>query len=172
MEGIDLRGVAAGRYEIVPYAPSLISGDNQSVTITVEDGESVDDRDFALSKGGVITGRVTGPDGRPMIMEPVKAARVDKANSNAASDFSGLSFTTDDRGIYRVYGLAPGPYKVSIGTADARLELAGLSYKRPSHTHTFHPGVTDETRAAHRRGYSWRRNGEHRHKGWSRKEDL
>jgi hypothetical protein len=140
--------VAAGRYSIIPYAPSLILDDNQSVTITVGDGERVDDRDFSLSKGGVISGRVTGHDGRPMIMEPVQVATVNKANSNAASDFGGPSFTTDDRGIYRVYGLAPGHYKVIIGKADARLELAGLSYKRPDHAPTFHPGVTDETRAA------------------------
>jgi hypothetical protein len=140
--------LAAGRYEIVPYARSLILTDNKSVTITVADGESVDDIDFALSKGGVITGRVTGADGRPLIMESIHVARVDRTNTNDASAFSGSTFVTDDRGVYRVYGLPPGHYKVSVGKADPRLELAGLSFKRPDHSQTFHPGVTDETRAA------------------------
>ena len=141
-------GLPVGRYEIVPYAPSLILVEGKSSPITITDGDTIENIDFTLSRGGAITGRVTGPDGRPLILESIQIARTDKKDSSAAFPFAGSSFATDDRGIYRVYGLQPGYYKVGIGKAEPRLELLGLSFSRPDHVQTFHPGVIDETKAA------------------------
>ncbi|HKP86268.1 MAG TPA: hypothetical protein VJZ26_09235, partial [Blastocatellia bacterium] len=54
-------------------------------------------------------------------------------------------FHTDDRGVYRIYGLPPGRYLVSAGVDKSRgmMQGNGNSY----YERTFHPGVTDESKA-------------------------
>ncbi len=61
--------------------------------------------------------------------------------SNATSQ---SSFETDDRGVYRVYGLMPGRYLVSVGEGEGGIRYgnAGATYPR-----TFHPGVIEEAQA-------------------------
>ena len=143
-------GLAPGLYEVAAFAPALYAGDDKSDSVTLGDGATVDDIDFSLSKGGVITGRITTKDGRPVIMEPVQALTVDQPKTEESSlrFFLGSSFTTDDRGVYRIYGLAPGRYRVSVGKSEGIFDAIGAALKRPDHPRTFYPGVTDEARAA------------------------
>src|SRR5258705_7137633 len=62
--------------------------------------------------------------------------------------FGSTSSQPDDRGIYRIYGLGPGSYRVSVGQASAAggaasvMGLGGSQYVK-----TFYPGVEDESRA-------------------------
>src|SRR5256714_6703138 len=51
---------------------------------------------------------------------------------------------TDDRGVYRIYGLAAGLYFVSLGAGALGLGALG---KQRYHEQTFHPGVTDKAKA-------------------------
>ena len=167
-----LTGLHAARYKVRPFAPSHISGPEKNVTVAA--GETIEDIDFSLTRGGVITGRVVKADGRPVIGEtvlfipareeikPVATAagkdededededeeEMDEEGDGAGvtsinnSIFGGSDFKTDDRGVYRIYGLPPGRYKVSVGGADGPFEN-----KRRYHTRTYHPGVTDEAKA-------------------------
>jgi hypothetical protein len=82
-------------------------------------------------------------------MEPVQVSRLDPADKKRSLEFSfSLSpFTTDERGVYRIYGLPSGRYRVSVGRSGPLFEAMGLALKRPDHPRTFHPGVTDESRA-------------------------
>ena len=67
---------------------------------------------LTLRKGGVITGKVSGPNG-PLIAAGVFAIRVrDEAGKRLPTPFTARERATDDRGIYRLYGLAPGSYLV------------------------------------------------------------
>lgn len=78
-------------------------------------GESVT---ITMIKGGVITGRVTDAAGAPVIRLPIFATRVKDEEGRPISQqsFRGASSRpTDDRGIYRLYGLAPGSYLVATG---------------------------------------------------------
>jgi hypothetical protein len=73
---------------------------------------------FVLTKGGVITGTVTTTTGDPVIGIGVRAwmkrnNKDQRVNSNAPSRES----TTDDRGVYRIYGLPTGTYTVAAGGA-------------------------------------------------------
>ncbi len=71
-----------------------------------------------MTRGGVITGRVISPGGEPLIAVPVAAQMVRDAKGQPASVGTGSGlFQTDDRGIYRIYGLAPGTYIVNAGRA-------------------------------------------------------
>lgn len=53
-------------------------------------------------------------------------------------------FRTDDRGIYRIIGVPPGAYKVSVG---ASFTVFRSFRGRPAYKQGFYPGVSDESRA-------------------------
>ena len=51
-------------------------------------------------------------------------------------------FQTDDRGIYRIYGIPAGRYKISVGLADDNY-YSGGSFGRVAYKRTFYPNTTD-----------------------------
>jgi hypothetical protein len=136
--------VAAGVYEVKVFAPTLVADKSES-SFHVSEGQTVEGVDFALKTGGVVTGAVMLPDGRPAIrlsvhlnsIPPPKEARPISPEGNPAGGTPFLSSTTDDRGIYRIYGVAPGDYFVSANSSGNRKESV----------QTYYPGVTDKTRA-------------------------
>jgi hypothetical protein len=68
-----------------------------------------------MIKGGVITGKVTNSKGDPMVGVPVHAVALNNP-SWSPTDFLGTGGAeSDDRGIYRIYGLRPGQYVVNAG---------------------------------------------------------
>ncbi|HEY0077512.1 MAG TPA: carboxypeptidase-like regulatory domain-containing protein [Pyrinomonadaceae bacterium] len=89
----------------------------------VERGERVYYRvgDFVhltLMKGGVITGTVTDENGEPLVAARVRAVYLHDLDGRAhpaSGQFYGLERQTDDRGVYRIYGLPPGVYLVGAG---------------------------------------------------------
>jgi len=68
-------------------------------------------------KGGVITGTVTNSSGEPVVKVGVRAFLIRDANGQppkfGIAEYSARE--TDDRGVYRLYGLTPGTYLVSAG---------------------------------------------------------
>jgi hypothetical protein len=54
-------------------------------------------------------------------------------------------YLTDDRGVYRIYGLSSGRYKVALGTAPGS---SVIRFPAGYYPRTFHPDARDETNAA------------------------
>src|SRR5450432_3396866 len=71
--------VAPGSYEVAPVAPAFVVSDqaNSRQTVVLAEGESVDGIDFALVRGGVITGKVSDADGRPVVEQRVNLLLAD-----------------------------------------------------------------------------------------------
>jgi hypothetical protein len=97
---------SAPTYVIAPRGPDALPsyyriGD--AVTIT-------------LSKGGVITGTVSSPTGEPVVQAGVRAILIRDVNGKqpGAGRFA-FEKLTDDRGVYRIYGLSSGTYVVAAG---------------------------------------------------------
>lgn len=66
-------------------------------------------------RGGVITGRVISEYGRPVVAAPVTAQRIRNLDGKPVGrSSSGGQGHTDDRGIYRIFGLSPGVYVVVV----------------------------------------------------------
>ena len=129
-----------GTYVVTPMAPSLAIEDGvRSNSVVVSEDEAVEGINFAMVPGGVITGKITDADGKPLIEEYVTLIPVDSAI--VGGRFIG-SMRTDDRGIYRVFGLRQGRYKLFVGQD----ERSGGG-PRPSYRQTFYPSVTDEAKA-------------------------
>ncbi len=71
-----------------------------------------------LVRGGVITGRVTTANGDPMIGVWITPRLVrDPDGQPVSRDTNARMRLTDDRGVYRIYGLAPGSYTLSVRNA-------------------------------------------------------
>jgi hypothetical protein len=81
--------------------------------ITLADGQRVTIA-MKLTRGAVLTGTLLDRTGRPSVQTSVQASMVRVVNGerSAGSYVSYSSATTDDRGIYRIYGLPPGDYIV------------------------------------------------------------
>src|SRR5262249_42056103 len=67
---------------------------------------------ITLIRGGVITGRVTTATSEPMIGVQVTPMMVRGAEGVPVRGGGGRQRVTDDRGVYRLYGLQPGTYVV------------------------------------------------------------
>lgn len=144
---IDL--VPAGNFEVAPVATALVVPDvnnpmSQAVLIT--EGERVEGIDFALVRGGVITGTITDADGRPLIEERVNLFPVDQSNPARSAYPLQINFQTDDRGIYRLFGIRPGKYKVSIGDSVNNF-YGNVARGRAGPRTTFYPDATDPAKA-------------------------
>jgi hypothetical protein len=101
---------------------------------------------FTMAKGGVITGRVTDPEGNPVISIPISLIRVRDGEGNKQNvqvSGVGLARTTDDRGVYRIYGLQPGSYLVAANPNST----VSMSQFSPyiGQTPTYHPSATRDT---------------------------
>lgn len=67
-----------------------------------------------MAKGGVITGAVKRSNGEPVVLVTVRVYMIrDYKGQPARYSTPNRISTTDDRGIYRIYGLAPGTYIVA-----------------------------------------------------------
>ena len=150
-----LTGLTAGRFTIVPMAKAFVVATGGAYkqpgqTVNVAEGEAVTKIDFALLRGGVVTGRITDAEGHPLIGERVTVVLKDSKPDDGAqmSMFGGPKNQTDDRGVYRAYGLGPGSYKVSVGqaaSAGGAVSIMGMGGSQ--YVKTFYPGVQDESKA-------------------------
>jgi len=148
-----LAGLAAGSFKIIPVAKSLAVGPDAKSkqleqTVNVAAGESITKVDFTLVRGGVVTGRITDAQGNPVISERVSVVAKDATAQGPQMAFmEGPRNKTDDRGIYRIYGLSPGNYRVSVGQAAGAGGVSVMGMGGSQYLKTFYPGVQDESKA-------------------------
>src|SRR5260370_11518545 len=104
-----------------------------------------------MIKGGVITGRVTSESGTAGVGIHVTATRLRDSEGHPARfnplDMWGqaLQWKTDDRGIYRVYGLEPGVYVVSAGGGELFAFASGSRGGYDDDSPVFYPSNTRDT---------------------------
>ena len=118
-------GLGVGRYRIsvtrLGFVP-LEYGQKQPFQpgrdLELLEGQTLDRIDFALSRGGVITGRITDHNGEPQAGIQMQALRFLWRSSGVRQPeptSTGLfdRVVTDDLGQFRIYGLMPGSYIVA-----------------------------------------------------------
>ncbi len=129
-----LAGLPAGRYTLLAKKGGHLTSSygarrpgRPGTTIIIAEGQQLSDLRVTLPRGGVITGAVRLPNGDPLTNTQVLAIPVSQASAGGRT-ISGPRFDTDDRGIYRIYGLAPGEYIVGalpdIGRGEAQRRSA------------------------------------------------
>ena len=107
-----------------------------------------DDVTLRMRKGGAVTGSVTDAAGKPLVAARVRAFRVrdfDAPPGSVSSFTQSREAQTDDRGIYRIYGLASGVYVIAAGGGSR------YTWERPTpfdrDAPTYHPSSTIDTAA-------------------------
>ncbi len=118
-------GLPAGNATLIAGKPAYVTtyygarrpGATIGVPIALTAGEQVNVT-IRLPRGGVITGTVFDEDGRPV---PSTSVRIHQMVVSPAGERSLVNYSngalvpsTDDRGMYRVYGLPAGSYAVSV----------------------------------------------------------
>ena len=142
--------VAPGRFRVMLLAEAFVvtsgaarPGGPGGIAVTVSEGQTVSNIDFTLARGGVITGRVTDGDGRPVIAERINLTMaVENGRSQPFNGGNRFGYETDDRGVYRIYGLPAGRYLISAGGGDR----PGVS-RRIRYPRTYYPDAPEEAQA-------------------------
>jgi hypothetical protein len=91
--------------------------------VQIADAQEASNTDLRLTRGGVITGRVIDEDGEALSRALVTVQRYQYVRGARQLTTAGGD-QTDDRGQYRVFGLTPGDYYVSV-TAGGIGQLIG-----------------------------------------------
>jgi protocatechuate 3,4-dioxygenase beta subunit len=137
-------GLLVGVYSISADAPAYITETSRDPDrqIYYRLGETAT---ITMRKGGVLTGRVTNQKGEPLQGLEINAMRVrDEAGRKIASGFQ-RSDSTDDRGIYRLYGLQPGAYLISASGGEPGFLWGGPGSPFDEHVPIFYPSSTRDT---------------------------
>jgi hypothetical protein len=134
-----LTGLSSGVYSLLARSPGYVSVQDQSRNYRI--GENVIIR---MSRGGVITGRVTDEFGEPTVGVSVSADRVRDSEGQPDRGFAIMnemnsSRITDDRGVYRIYGLEPGVYVVCVNSGFSILPSPGRVNSEPPSYHPSSP---------------------------------
>jgi len=130
-------GLPAGRYTLTADKPAHLRNSfgakrpgRPGTSIVIADAQQLSGVRVALPRGGVITGTLRLATGEPLIDTQVIAIPI--AQAAAGGRVVGpVEFASDDRGVYRIYGLEPGDYLVgalpSIGRGE--VEARARSYE-------------------------------------------
>ena len=142
--------VTSGRYRITPTLKGFVFSRSMQVHairdpgiwLQVSGNSSIRNLQIRMVKPGVITGRVLLPDGRPVPRTTTVDLLRDRYDDYGqrrltpaqALNLPGQSpFRVDDRGQYRIYGIAPGEYYLRV--------ISGLQIR------VYFPGVENEATA-------------------------
>jgi protocatechuate 3,4-dioxygenase beta subunit len=117
----EFEGLAPASYAISASAPGYITPP------PIEDENSYgvyragDVANITLARGGVITGKVVNASGNSLTGVSVNAIRLGgldgEPDNQLVFQSFGRAWRTDDRGVYRIYGLVPGSYIIQAGPA-------------------------------------------------------
>ena len=141
-----IQNVAPGQYEVTLGARLYVpAGIDRMKRLIVREGETIENVDFSVVRSGVITGKITDAEGRPLIEQPVDVFGGEGPNTGPMLH-TFMTNLTDDRGIYRIFGLPPGKYRVAAGTPEEQM-LSGLGRGNSFYTQTFFPSTNDRAKA-------------------------
>jgi len=141
-----LSNLVPGEYSLSAYAKGYLPGPiaggerDERRQQSFRPGDSVT---ITLSKGGVITGRVTGANDEPVVAAFVNAFLVGNRNGRTVQPPAALraEVRTDDLGVYRIYGLVPGSYLIRVsGHGQLSSQTSGYEALAP----TYYPSATRE----------------------------
>jgi protocatechuate 3,4-dioxygenase beta subunit len=139
-------GLAAGRYRLSASRNGYLAHDPRfsgmrSGIVTLSSGQNTADVVLRLIPSAVIAGRVTseGDEAVPSVF--VEAMKYVYQGDKRQLTSAGAS-TTNDRGEYRIWGLAPGKYYVRATHPRSMATRSGTQVYAP----VFYPGVSDPSR--------------------------
>jgi 5-hydroxyisourate hydrolase-like protein (transthyretin family) len=154
------QNVEAGKYQLwvertgyvhQAYGQRSTEPFSRGTTLTVAPGQKLTGIDFRLIPAAVITGRITDEDGEPLANSSVEVMRFAYRDGKRDLVPAGGG-NSNDRGEYRIFGLAPGQYFVG---ATFQQGWSGAAYAREAgqkgeeaYPPVYYPGTSDISRAS------------------------
>jgi len=149
----EIKDLAAGRYTLSANKGSYVNlsfgqtrPSEPGKPIEVRNAQLVDNVDFRLPRGAVITGRVLDEFGDPVEEVQVMAMRYQYVQGRRQLAMSRPG-TTNDVGEFRIYGLSPGPYVISATYRGTNFNFPGDSSSadrdRSGYAPTYYPGTAN-----------------------------
>ena len=151
----EIKDLPAGRYQINATKGSYVSlsyGQSRPFEagkpLEILDAQIVEKVDFALPRGGIITGRVVDEFGEPIADVRVAPMRYQYVQGRRRLNPAGRVVTTNDIGEYRIFGLAPGQYFLSATQQNGPMMMGDSSSDdRSGYAATYYPGTADASQA-------------------------
>ena len=129
-----------GLYFVVAQAPGYVLSRDAGEPAQHKPGDSVN---LVLRKGAAITGTVTNSEGDPVVGVQVGATLLRDERGRIAGTTYG-SRVSDDRGVYRIFGLPAGTYVVS---AAPKVGASQMPSAYSDDAPTYYPSSTRDTAA-------------------------
>jgi len=95
------------------------------------------DAELTLTPWSSVSGRVVDELGDPVQNAAMQLLRLRFQDGRRRLVSAGFTRTTDDRGVFRIFGVPPGQYILSASAGDV------LTAELPGYARTFYPGVSD-----------------------------
>lgn len=153
-----LTALSPGQYRIraerpgyLPTEYGALAPERAGTLLSLREGQRLLDVNLRLTPFSVLSGRVTGQDGEPLQDAAIYCFH--RAWSHGRKTLlPAASGTTDDRGEYRLAGLAPGTYLVAAVYTPVARFVAGSDgqgrRQRDSYAPAFYPNAADPASAA------------------------
>jgi len=120
-------------------------------TLTLAKGQKMGNVDFNMSPHGVITGRVLDEDGDPVMGAQVQLLR-QRFFQGKKQMMPLNSAGTNDLGEYRIFGIAPGKYYLSVTSRNTNpyggVDRSANAQPDEGYAPTYYPGTPDLAGAA------------------------
>ena len=132
-----------GAYTVSAWVPGFVPAGETAEPQYNRPGDLVT---LQMTKGGVITGAVTNSLGEPVVAARIRAVKVRELDGRPVRTITNTQErATDDRGIYRIFGLRSGVYLVVVSGRSM------FSFGPPSlyegNAPTYYPSSTRDTAA-------------------------
>ncbi len=123
------------------------ASNRQGTTLTLVKGQSMKDIEFRVQPHAVITGRVFDEDGDPVPWAQVQLLSYRTMQGKRQLMPSGGA-STNDLGEYRMFGIGPGRYYISVsqrpfGMAVSGVDRSAVQVPDESYPTTYYPGTVD-----------------------------
>ncbi len=160
--GFAFRDIEPGRYRLFVERNGFVRQEygqrrpnRTGVILTLERGQHLRDVVLRLVPSGVVAGRIVDEDGEPLADAAVRPLRYGyRSGRRQLLPFDGV--TTNDLGEYRIHGLNPGRYYLSVrprqtweitSLADA-VRAPALAGPEQAYAPTYFPGTVDPLQAS------------------------
>jgi carboxypeptidase family protein len=151
----EVKDLPAGRYQVSVTKGSYVSlsyGQSRPFEagkpLEILNTQIVEKVDFALPRGGIITGKVVDEFGEAIADVRVMPMRYQYVQGRRRLSPVGRTATTNDIGDYRIFGLAPGQYFLSATLqGGAMMMMSEASDDRAGYAPTYYPGTPDASQA-------------------------
>jgi len=144
-----IEGITPGKYRLSAERSGFLtasygqrSATGSGALMTIDAGQKMNDAAMRMSPHGVIAGRVLDEDGEPVVSANVQVMRQQYVQGKKQLSGAGGG-STNDLGEYRIFGLRPGRYYVTVTNRGNPMLPDG----EDDYVTTFFPRTTDPSAA-------------------------